>query len=778
MPTQKEYIQLINKIFRGRRDAYGALGGCCKKKPLTDTVIRQHLTGKDRCGVYPLSPDIMDGSGVFWGCVDVDTSDLDAAQQVQGWLKHIGIPAYIERSKSKGFHVWVFFSEPIPANVVRGLLWYAVEDRSFEIFPKQPTIKKSDGGYGFGSYVNLPFFGVDGKEGRTLFLDPERRWEPFPDQSEFLKSIQKATPQMVNALIADGEIEIDDSEVLLPEESRVEKREYSGGNAQKVLDSCDFIQHCEREATTLKEEAWYAMICNLAPLDGGLELIHELSKPYSSYSSNETDRKIQHALEVDSPHSCEWIIANVFKCERDCRIKCPVQHGRREGQPEQPSKTKQKISDSNPYFEGNTFIPPFLGDALMKDYSFVTATGKIYLYTDGVYEPIDRSVIAKHCRDRLGKYARNNQIVEVVSHISDMTSVDPGMLNRHTHLLNLRNGMLDWESGELIGHSPKYLSTMRVPVNYKAHISQDPIIDILSQWVNEDAILTVQEFIGYCLLPDTRHEKALMLTGSGANGKSCFIKWVAAMMGADNTSVVPLQDLDANRFKRAEVFGKLLNVFADLPSTGLVGSSFFKTIVSGDRIDAERKGRDPFKFTPFAKLIYSANEIPQSPDNTYAYFRRWIIIDFPNVFDKGDNADEKLMERLTTDEMLSSLFSFALDGLKRLYEQRCFTIGATAQVRMADYQKANDPVSAFLNDRCKEVIGSKVKRSKLFEEFIAHCRDQEYKALNRQQFYDRIRSHRFRDKRTDGVDYFADIALIKNTDQISMDNTEQQAKLL
>ncbi|NQU02759.1 MAG: hypothetical protein HQ589_01220 [Syntrophaceae bacterium] len=763
MASQKEYIKLIDQTFRGRRDAYGAMAGLCVKKPLDDTEIRQHLKGIERRGVYPLSPDIMDGSGVFWGCIDVDNGSLDDALEVLGNLNHLGISAYIEASKSKGYHIWTFFSEPIPAKVVRALLAYAVENRGYEIFPKQTTIKTKAAKYGYGNYVNLPLFGKDAPEGRTAFLDTESNCQAFPDQSDFLKSIQKVTPQAVEALINDGEIEIQDDEVL-PKETDMEKREYTGGNAQKILDDCAFIQYCESEATTLTEPTWYAMICNLAPLKDGPDLIHQLSEPYPHYTVEETNRKIKHALDVDSPHSCKWIKTNIFDCGRDCGIKCPIQKGRNPGE-------KPKISDSNPYFAGNKFIPPFLGNALMKDYSFVTATGKIYRYTDGVYTPIDNSVIAKHCRNRLGDYARTNHVSEVLAHISDMTWVEPGELNKHSHLINLKNGMLDWQAAELVDHSPEYLSTMRIPVEYKPHNSYEPVEEMLSQWVNADAIPTLQEFIGYCLIPYTRYEKALMLTGSGANGKSSLIDWIATMIGAENTSNIPLQDLDGHRFKRAEIFGKLLNVFADLPSAGLAGSSYFKMIVTGDRIDGERKGRDPFFFKPFAKLMYSANEIPQSPDNTPAYFRRWIVIDFPNVFEKGENADEFLMDKLTTDDMLSGLFNFGFAGLKRLAVQRCFTEGETTKQQLADYQKANDPVSAFIADRCKVVIGSNIKRKDLFQEFTAYCQEQGYEAVTNRKFYGRVRSHRFVDKLIDGYDYFSNIAVVGYTN-----NSEKNAE--
>ena len=113
-----------------------------------------------------------------------------------------------------------------------------------------------------------------------------------------------------------------------------------------------------------------------------------------------------------------------------------------------------------------------------------------------------------------------------------------------------------------------------------------------------------------------------------------MIRLLQTLLGEDNVSNVPIQELDENRFKRAEMFGKLGNFFADLSASTIKNSSYFKMAVAGDKIDAERKHRDPFFFKPFATLVFSANSIPASYDRTHAFYRRWEIIPFPNRFEK------------------------------------------------------------------------------------------------------------------------------------------------
>ena len=120
----------------------------------------------------------------------------------------------------------------------------------------------------------------------------------------------------------------------------------------------------------------------------------------------------------------------------------------------------------------------------------------------------------------------------------------------------------------------------------------------------------IEEILGWCLLPDARFQKAVMLTGEGENGKSVFLDLIGDLLGDANVSNVALHDLEDNRFRAAELYGKLANIFADLDERGLKSSTMFKTLTTGDRVTAERKHAHPFSFRSYAKLLFSANKIP------------------------------------------------------------------------------------------------------------------------------------------------------------------------
>jgi len=133
-----------------------------------------------------------------------------------------------------------------------------------------------------------------------------------------------------------------------------------------------------------------------------------------------------------------------------------------------------------------------------------------------------------------------------------------------------------------------------------------------------------------------------------------------------------LQDINEERFAIAGLYGKFANTFADLKSYKLTTTGNFKMQVSGDFIRAQKKYGQPFDFPIYAKLIFSANEIPQSDDNKLAYYLRWIILLFEKVFD-GEDKDSNLIDKLTTDAEFSGLLNLALVALRQLIKDHGFS---------------------------------------------------------------------------------------------------------
>ena len=399
--------------------------------------------------------------------------------------------------------------------------------------------------------------------------------------------------------------------------------------------------------------------------------------------------------------------------------------------------------DISRFFDGRQFIPARLAEELMSKHKFIFISGVgLYVYIGGVYKPIGVDFIKQECCKVLGEATRINYINEVVSYIQYSNLIDSEELNKHKDLINLKNGMYDIGAENLLDHSEEYLSTIQIPVEYDPSADNTEITEWLESTLGDPACIQLAtELFGYCLIPDTTMAKAFMLVGSGANGKSTFLTVLENFIGKDNVSKIPLQELADHRFKRAELYGKLVNVFADLDSRALESTTYFKTIITGDSIDAERKNQNPFSFRPFARLVFSANEIPRARDRSFAYYRRWCIIPFEQVF-TGRDEKKGLAEKLCEPKNLSALLNCALDGLKKIRERQGFTEPERVKNALSEYEKQNDPVKAFVDDCCKFDPNARTERTELYTHFCKYCEDAGFHITTRNSFYQRIRMFR------------------------------------
>jgi hypothetical protein len=143
------------RLFRGRADAYGSEEGGCVKNRLDKSVFQRHLDGVEPIGVYPMVPHNGDWLCV-WGCSDIDVEDYPGACRLAEALMAGGIVPFIEKSRSKGYHVWVFASKPVPARDMRRMLLAAHQVADYparEVNPKQEHLN----GQHYGNYVRLPY---------------------------------------------------------------------------------------------------------------------------------------------------------------------------------------------------------------------------------------------------------------------------------------------------------------------------------------------------------------------------------------------------------------------------------------------------------------------------------------------------------------------------------------------------------------------------------------------------------------------------------------------
>jgi hypothetical protein len=202
----EEKLRLFSSFFTGLTNAYGTYDletGQARqvKSGVTDKVLMAHLTGKQPYGVYLLFKDKTRAIAV-----DFDTKDLLPPIEFLERAKHYGLSAYPETSKSKGHHVWIFFSEKgvvaRKARVVVQNILNEVEHPQTEIFPKQDELSTN---MRYGNFINAPLFGKLVPEGKTIFLD-RSTFNPIPDQWELLESAIRHDETILDEIIETNDL--------------------------------------------------------------------------------------------------------------------------------------------------------------------------------------------------------------------------------------------------------------------------------------------------------------------------------------------------------------------------------------------------------------------------------------------------------------------------------------------------------------------------------------------------------------------------------------------
>lgn len=369
-------------------------------------------------------------------------------------------------------------------------------------------------------------------------------------------------------------------------------------------------------------------------------------------------------------------------------------------------------------------------------------SGQLYCWNSTCFEPWSPEHLRAAAIDALGDELKSTWVSAACTSVMSLVSMPHGRdLNDREGWVCLQNGMLNIYTLEFAPHSPDYLATVKLGVSWHGDQTPKPErwIKFLEQTIQTpEVILQAQEYAGYCLTRDTRFGKALLLFGPGADGKSKFINVLRTLVGPQNCSAVSMSGLD-DQFQRAALFGKILNVATEI-TTEAIQSEMFKAVVTGDPIQASFKHKDSFEFVPYAKLVYATNKMPRVFDNSDGYFRRLQPILFKKQFLEGDpDLDPDLESKLMAE--LDGIFAWALIGLHRLIEQKGFTVCDETLDFMMKYRRYNNPVMAFVQDRCSlEDSASEVPIKELYKAYKEYCSEGGFRPANRENFWEELQT--------------------------------------
>jgi len=373
-------------------------------------------------------------------------------------------------------------------------------------------------------------------------------------------------------------------------------------------------------------------------------------------------------------------------------------------------------------FNANIFADFFLENVKL----IIFQDNFFYHYKAGIWQPItDRQVmrIIRKVINRAKPNLYQRQMGQNAIEILKLAAPERNEIDTDGRLINLKNGMLCLETYEMIDHSPDYYSTVQVPIIYDAAAKCPKFENFLWEIFEGDAgrIAVMQELMGYLLTTETKIHKAFFFYGDGANGKSVLLEIITMLVGRPNVSNISLKDLE-KPFNRAALMGKTVNIATENEVTGRgFDSQYLKAIVSGDGINVEKKFQDPISYSPICKLIFATNNLPVSPDCSYGFYRRIMIIPFNKQF-TAETADIDLKNKLEGE--LAGILNWSLMGLRRLRQQKYnFSESVFIDQAFSKYKTEQNPMPEYIAERLIHSPGSRTKKCEIVDEYYAWCKE-------------------------------------------------------
>jgi putative DNA primase/helicase len=360
----------------------------------------------------------------------------------------------------------------------------------------------------------------------------------------------------------------------------------------------------------------------------------------------------------------------------------------------------------------------------------------LYRYADGVFSSDGLSYARCVAFDLFGASVSLSRIEAALKLLPEIAAVHSDEVNKDAReLVNVQNGMLRWSTGELLQHDPKYRSINQIPVPWDPNAKSEKLDEFLNAVIPPDALQTIEEFVGYSLIPDTSLAKCLVLVGDGGNGKSAFLTLVEALLGRENVSNLPIYALVEERSSAALLFGKLANIYDILESRGLKHAGRFERIVAGDPIRAEKKYHAPFAFRPYAKHIFTANEKPREAGLSRAFLDRLILVEFKNRI-RGTSAEVLDYGRVLaeTPGVLPALLVRAVNGLRRLKARGAFELPKSSLDALDDYQRECDSGIDFVREHCERAEAGRIAKASLYEIYKRWCEAEGRKTQSAREF--------------------------------------------
>ena len=474
-------------------------------------------------------------------------------------------------------------------------------------------------------------------------------------------------------------------------------------DTEGVLEGCDYLKYCKENQESINEPQWYAMLSILGRLDNGSELCHAYSSEHPKYRPEDTEIKMQQALHTSGPRTCENI-GTLWEGCKGCanfgKVRSPILLKGERFIATEVTGFRKIVIDKN----GVPSPKDVNYDDLMMFYNrehphiTISETGEVYTFKDTHWRLTSRLDLQAFAEEHINPKPKSNERDEFVKKIQS-NNIKPKEFLDCSGLMNLKNGVFDLTSLVLLPHSPEFGFRNIIPYEYDSTAKCPRFDQFLEEITMGDlgCAELLLEFAGYSMsnTPPEYGEKALILFGEGANGKSVFIDILRKLAGEGSSASITMADLSSET-QRYQLVGKLFNVSEETPRKSIMESSMFKNIITGGVMTVKQLYHQPYSVKNECKLIFACNDLPIATDTSHGLFRRLLIVPFNAVF-TGAKADKNL--RMNMYAELSGVLNRVIEGYIRLRKNNWhFTLPEAVAKEAEDFEASTSPIISWFSD--------------------------------------------------------------------------------
>lgn len=392
--------------------------------------------------------------------------------------------------------------------------------------------------------------------------------------------------------------------------------------------------------------------------------------------------------------------------------------------------------DKPSFYDGKTFLFDRFATFLKNHSHIIKLSGVLHIYRDGIYVDGRELIEAEMIKyiPSLSK-AKRTEVYEYLNILITQNST-PSPAN----LIAFKNGVYDTNTGEFMDFSESMIMTNRIEHNYNPNAESELVDSTLNKLACNDQEIRklLEECIGYCFYRRNELGKAFVLTGGGSNGKSTYLNMVKDALGDCNISALDLGELKSE-YKTAELYGKLANIGDDIADNFIPDSSTFKKLVTGDRLSARKIYCPPFEFNNYAKMLFSANDIPRIKDRTGAVQRRLVIIPFNATFTKSDPDYRPYIKyELRQPENMEYFIKIGIEGLQRVLENQAFSKSEKVDKELAEYEETNNPIVGFMKENPELEVINKTT-TEVYASYREYCLANNHQVSSKGEFSKQVK---------------------------------------